>query len=381
MLEVQIFNISFFATNSILLFVYFYLYFQKKEIELYYYSTLAYVVIVVILLGFRPIGKDGFPDTEMYSDWFLYAKNFHRLKIRNDIGYDLYNFILSFILNTRLFFVFNSILSVYLVFKIGKGINNQYFFFFIPVFFFTDPMFGFLSGMMRNSLAMLFFLIAIFQKKYFVKLLIFILAVTFHKSLLLPIIVFLIIELVHVTFKGKLIFALMLWLASIAISLFSSDFWLKLLLKLKIDKRLQYLTETNPLSGFFYKTTYRYDLVIVSLLIIVFITYILSRYNIRRKIYQNLFISFIIVNAFWISVMGANFNIRFFFLSWFMMPVLIGYPFLHASLKLHRLFIFLIGLHLISIIFFIKREVLKNNWASNTSVYKTACVLKKINLK
>ena len=89
------------------------------------------------------------------------------------------------------------------------------------------------------------------------------------------------------------------------------------------DIRMSYLTQQGEDKGGF-----RLDFVLYSIVPVI-ISYLWSKPATRKDpFYQRLLCAYLATNAFWLLVMYAAFSNRFAYLSWFMMPWLIIYPFI-----------------------------------------------------
>lgn len=78
----------------------------------------------------------------------------------------------------------------------------------------------------------------------------------------------------------------------------------------------------------FSSTGFRYDFLAYSAAAVYTGWYFIFKKKYNDKIYINLYNTYLICNAFWILVIRANFSNRFAYLSWFMMGLVIIYPFL-----------------------------------------------------
>jgi len=75
------------------------------------------------------------------------------------------------------------------------------------------------------------------------------------------------------------------------------------------------------------KGGFRWDFIVYSITPVL-LTFALASNEVRRdRIYQVLVISFLLTNSFWLLVIYAAYSDRFAYLSWFMLPWVITYPF------------------------------------------------------
>ena len=151
-----------------------------------------------------------------------------------------------------------------------------------------------------------------------------ILAVQFHQTLILPTIAF-----VTTFFYSKSKPYIIGWFIAIPLSIALGGFWESLFANLGFgDDRLQgyLLGEVNKAS--FSNTGFRYDFLIYSASAVYVGWYFIFKKKFEDKIYLQIYNTYLICNAFWILVIRANFSNRFAYLSWFMMGLVIIYPFL-----------------------------------------------------
>ena len=298
--------------------------FSDKSIQ---YITWAYIVIIGIVSAFRPIGKEGYSDSLMYIEWFEYAK-LHKVPIHyKDIGFDFYQLMLSFVTNTRGFFVCTTIFFLLMLIAVGKKINRKYYFLIVPLFLGTEMYFGIMNVLIRNGLAMLLFLLAFFSKNTYKQIVGFAMSVLFHKSLIIVVFFYYLIRWTKIPFR----YLLAIWGLLIPFTLIFKNHWFYLLEGFSFDDRFNYLFETTVSSGYYYPTGFRWDFLILSLIVVVYGCYHIYFQGYRNKAYSRLFQLFLVVNSFWIIIMYANHTFRFFILSWFLVPLILGMPLLDSS--------------------------------------------------
>lgn len=93
------------------------------------------------------------------------------------------------------------------------------------------------------------------------------------------------------------------------------------------DDRFQnYLTSTE-FTHQFSRTGFRWDFLLYSALPVAVGYYFIFRRQYKDQFYIWLFNIYLITNSFWILVIRAEFSNRFAQLSWFIMPLVLIYPF------------------------------------------------------
>jgi hypothetical protein len=150
----------------------------------------------------------------------------------------------------------------------------------------------------------------------------FLLATLIHKTLLLPVFAY-ILTLFFNNPKHYLKF----WIICIPLSLVLGNLFSSIFTSLGFgDERLDaYLSGGG--------NSFRFDFLIYSGSAVFTGWYFIFKKQFNDKIYYHLFNTYLITNAFWILVIRANFSNRFAYLSWFMMGLVIIYPFIKYPLN------------------------------------------------
>ena len=185
----------------------------------------------------------------------------------------------------------------------------------------------------RNGIATSLLLYAIICYKHRIRFIFFaILAVLFHKSVLLPFAAFLIVcSFPRVKFYSKV------WLFSIPLRflLFQMVSDIIFCISFITDRAENYFSgEAN--ADVFSRVGFRYDFLLYSAVPIVIGFYFFFRKNFKDVLYERLFCSYLLCNAFWVLINQVPFSNRFAYLSWFMMPILVLYPFIFCSQVRYR---------------------------------------------
>ena len=149
-------------------------------------------------------------------------------------------------------------------------------------------------------------------------------AIGFHKSIVLPTLGFAVAQFFN---KPKVM--IVFWLLCIPLSLVAGDFLEIFCANLGFeDDRINYLTQGNVNNDNFSSVGFRWDFLIYSSSGVLVGWYFIFKKKFYDKIYFYLYNTYVFANAFWILVIRANFSNRFAYLSWFMLALVIIYPFL-----------------------------------------------------
>ena len=198
------------------------------------------------------------------------------------------------------------------------------------LFVYTSLMFfTFGTNGLRNGLACHLVLLGMaffFEDKYWQAALVCLLAFGTHRSVMLPIASVVAARYLVPNVK----YALLFWLASIAVSLIFGNSIVNFFASLGFDDRMNSYNTTDYDSDFRH-TGFRWDFLLYSAMPIVMGWYVCIKRKIRDRWFETLFATYCMCNAFWVMVIRAAFSNRFAYLSWFMYPVIIAYPLVNLA--------------------------------------------------
>ncbi|MFT4803186.1 MAG: hypothetical protein ACI9OE_001805 [Mariniflexile sp.] len=292
---------------------------NKKE-----YASLILLLGVILYMGLRPISFV-FVDMGTYNRIFESYANGAQVNIsEKDVWWNTFMKVCSGIMTAQYYFLLCAILYItplYIASKKWLG-TNRYFLFLMFIASFSFWAYG-VNGI-RNGIATSVFVLAVsLNKKKYLKYSLLVVSLLIHGSLLVPITAF-VLTLFYKNPKHYLLG----WLAAIPLSLLLGSFWETFFGSLGIaEDRSHYLTDGNINNDTFAYTGFRWDFVIYSAAAVYTGYYFIIKKNFNDKIYIQLFNIYVTANAFWILVIRANFSNRFAYLSWFLMAVVIFYPF------------------------------------------------------
>lgn len=186
---------------------------------------------------------------------------------------------------------------------------------------------------MRNGVALSLVMLGMVKRSIIWTPLLFFVGLSFHGSALLPIAAYC---LNFGYSKSKTYF--IVWCICAVSAIFISNLLTEILPlnDLIEDDRVGYLSAVfdSSNSSRFSSTGYRWDFVLYSLIPIVLGYRQIIHGQVKDKIYIFLFNTYCTCNAFWMFTMYVPFNNRFAYLSWFMYPLLVAYPFIGGDREL-----------------------------------------------
>ena len=289
------------------------------------FGTILFV-FVLIYMGLRPISY-AFGDMGTYYKVFKVYASGGDPGLKKDIGFYTLMRFFAFLNMPRLFFFVVTVLYITpLYIAVKKWFPNYYFFaFLILAASFSFWPYG--TNGLRNGLATSFIILAFsYPKNKWIMYAFFLLAFSFHSSMMLVI----------AAYFGTLLFKnpklyFFIWGLSVFLSLTMGSFWEGVIGKLGFgqeDKLQMYFGDKDTYVDSFSSAGFRWDFLAYSSLAVIIAYYFILIKKINDRHYNHLTSIYLLVNAFWILVIRASFSNRFAYLSWFMMGIIIVYPYL-----------------------------------------------------
>lgn len=278
---------------------------------------------VLLYMGTRPINSV-FVDMTSYAHTFELYQFGRTVTFENrDFVFELFMQFCAKVMDVRVFFFMCGCLyTIPLYLACKKWFKNYSFYAFLMlVISFSFWAYG--TNGIRNGIATSLFIFAISREKSQYLFLWLLIAVSIHKSMIIPIVAYVFARYYHNPQK-----LLYIWFLSIVLSLLFGSFWENLFIGFSFDDRVDYLTsadvefEDGASSGF------RWDFLLYSSLPILIGWITMVKANYRNQFYKIIYATYVFSNIFWILIMRANFTNRFAYLSWFLMAIVIIYPFL-----------------------------------------------------
>ncbi len=297
---------------------------DKKNIQ--YINFMGYVVLILLTLymGLRPISGYYFVDMETYARIYESYAAGGDIVIKNDVVFHQFMKICSSYLTTKSFFLVCELLYIVPLYVVSKKYFKTYWFYAFFMFIVSFSFWPYGVNGIRNGMATSFVLLAISNNdKKPLMIILFIVSILFHQTMMLPIAAY----ILTIFYKNPRVYFIG-WLAAIPLSIILGSFWENLFASLGFaDERLSgYLT--GEVDEAITKTGFRWDFLIYSASAVFVGWYFIFKKQYRDPIYIQLFNVYLTANAFWILIIRANFSNRFAYLSWFMMALIIIYPYI-----------------------------------------------------
>lgn len=294
-------------------------------------AALLLSVVAILFLGLRPIHP-------MFGDMVLYARGYQAGKISGYAieakGEWLFTFIQQVCINLGLsanvfFFIVTLGYIGFQYWACRKLLweNSHIAMLFILSAF---EFYVFAVNGLRNGLAcamvMLAMAIAIQGQKKILPLIfaaiLAYLSTGIHRSCMIPIAC----AVVALFFVKNPKQALGIWLASIAVSLVSGNFFVSLMGGFVEDDRSRaYVAGSAFNESTFSRSGFRWDFLLYSVMPVILIWFATQKRKINDVVFNYLGNTYLLANSFWILVIRANFSNRFAYLSWFLYPLVLAY--------------------------------------------------------
>ena len=276
-------------------------------------------------MGLRPISGAYFGDMGTYANLFVNYASGGIMLFQQDVGFDFFMSSSAKIMTIDFFFLLCAFLYVFPIYLTSKKFFKKYWFYAFLILVSSYSFWTYGTNGIRNGLASSLVLLAFaYKDKKVVMIALMFVAASFHKSMLLPILAY------GITFfykDSKKVFYF--WLLCIPLSLIAGGVFESAFANLGFDdERISYLTAGNVNNDEFSGTGFRWDFVVYSASAVFAGWYFIFKRKYKDPVYSQLFNTYLIANGFWILIIRANFSNRFAYLSWFMMGLVIVYPFL-----------------------------------------------------
>lgn len=292
-------------------------------------SIFGYIILVVVILymGLRPISS-------FFGDTVVYANSFYRLQMNVSqfrIFYEgewLFNTIMLWFAkysNIHVFFLFCATIYVGTLWWAFKRIFKEDFLipFIVAMGMFTFWSYG-VNGIRNGMAASIIILALSFRKNIPIMIILFIAGLGIHKSMYL----LLLAAGAGLLVKDSKIY-IGIWIGCILISLIAGNVIADFLSSgnLIADDRFTSYISDNSRQEKFSHTGFRWDFLIYSAIPVAVGYYFICEKKYTDKFYIWLFNIYLMTNAFWIIVIRASFSNRFAQISWFLIPLILVYPF------------------------------------------------------
>jgi hypothetical protein len=290
--------------------------------------NIALIIFTVIMIGMMPVSWNEYPsDRFVYTDFFNeYRMNGSRSNPSNDIGFEFFQKISAKLVSVGIWFAITGFIYVFNHYRFVKKTFPEYISLFLIIFFSSTFFYAYGTNTIRAGLAASFLILSLsFDKKSIKKYIAMTIAVSIHLSMLIPVLALIVTQF----YKNTKIY-FVIWLISIIISYFLPDYFSIFFANiLNNDNRANTYLLSNDMSV--YNTGFRLDFLIFSMIFILLGLYFKYKKKFNSSFFSYLLNTYIIVNSFWVLNIRALYSDRFAYLSWFIFPIIIIYPFIYSE--------------------------------------------------
>jgi len=278
-----------------------------------------------LLIGTRPISGFYFVDMSTYAQSFDMVSAGRFSAWESDPGFALLTKICASMMSVDGYFLVCAILYILPVFVATRVMHNEWAFAVLLAFAGGFSFYSYGVNGIRNGIATSILLCAFaFHNRKLIMLMLMAIAISFHTAAALPAVAFF-----ACCIYLNLGLCVFIWAAALLASTIygeSLSVLIGSLISLGDEERLLKYTASAGFGGD--KGGFRLDFILYGILPII-VTYALTNTATRAdKFYRRIVGAYLLTNAFWLLAMYAAFSNRFAYLSWFMMPWIVIYPFL-----------------------------------------------------
>ncbi len=301
---------------------------DQKNISYTNFIGYLFLFFSIYFIGTRAVSGRYFGDMVTYNRYFTYYSQGGEAELDKDAFFHYFMKFCSYFLHVKVFFTVCFILYVYPLYRISRVFFKEYWFYSFLMFAVSFSFWTYGTNGIRNGIATSIFLLAVsFYRNKVLMISFLFLSSLIHQTLLLPILAF-----IGTFFYQKSKSYLIFWFVSIPLSIVLGGFWESLFASLGFgDERLGAYLVGEVDKEAFSSTGFRYDFLLYSAGAVYVGWYFIFKRNFTDKIYLQLYHTYLVCNAFWVLVIRANFSNRFAYLSWFMMGLIIIYPYLRKQ--------------------------------------------------
>lgn len=296
--------------------------------------TIFLLVFMVLFIGLRPINAIEFADTIVYTRDYEYWKGmpfeFDPI-VENKIWDNLFRLWASFDLGISALYCLTVLVNFGCTLLACRKLfgENQYIAFITFLGAFSTFSYA-VNGIKAGLAAALFLLGVSYFKNWRISVPLVLVSWGFHHSMILPLAAFF---LAHMYKNPKHYFYV--WCLCVLISALHITFFQELFANIAEDrgnaKGASYLLESSD-NGYGGKAGFRIDFILYSAMPILVGCIAIFKKKIQLSDqYVFLMNLYLIINSIWILCMYAEFTNRIAYLSWFMYPILLIYPFLREE--------------------------------------------------
>lgn len=289
---------------------------------------------LAVFIGFRPLSGRYFGDTGSYVRYYEIQEGLPYIFnpfAQNKIWDNLFNWWASNRLGISNLFVLADVLNFGCTFLACRKLFNKNQYIAFLVFLGSFSTFSYATNGVKAGVAAAIFLLGIsYYKKQFISIPLILISWGFHHSMTLPVVAF---ALAYLYRNTRVYF--FVWIVCLLISTMHITYFQTLFAEMAYSQGdasgVEYLTSSSG-SEWGGKSGFRFDFVIYSAMPILVGYYAILKKRLQLSSEYKLLLNiYLIANAIWMLCMYAEFTNRIAYLSWFLFPFILIYPFLKEN--------------------------------------------------
>lgn len=287
----------------------------------------GFAVMISLFIGLRPVSPV-FVDMINYADIYeVYtARPFVFNWYSDNIIFDnLLLLFASFGINKILFFLIISFVYFLCMFAACKKLfpNDAFLVFIVCLAAFSTFSYG-VNGIKAGAAASVFLLALAYHEHIIPSLLLAIVSYGFHHAMQVPVLAWVIVLFFH----DSRVF-IFFWILCVVLAAFHFTFVQEFLASVTDETGSVYLSNTDPYNQSFTLTGFRPDFILYSAVPVLIGAYMVLIQRVVSKEYNYLLCFYLLTNSVWMLCMYAEFTNRIAYLSWFVYPIVLIYPFVY----------------------------------------------------
>lgn len=299
---------------------------DSKNVNYTNFAGYFFLIFLILYVGLRPVSGRFFGDMSTYYKYYIGYMSGAPVNVEKDVFFHYFMKLCSYIFPVPIFFTVCFSLYIIPMYRVSKAFFKEYWFYSFIMFAVSFSFWTYGTNGIRNGIAASIFLLALsYQHNKILMGVIFLISIQIHQTLILPVLAYIAAFLYN---KPKVF--LIAWFVAIPLSIALGSFWEILFANMGFgDERLSgYLVggKKNPTAAT--KSGFRYDFLIYSAAAVFAGWYFIFKKEFKDNAYMYIYSTYLICNTFWILVIRASFSNRFAYLSWFLMSLVIIYPYL-----------------------------------------------------
>ncbi|MBO4557316.1 MAG: EpsG family protein [Bacteroidales bacterium] len=291
-----------------------------------------FAILLSLFIGFRPVSVDYFVDMENYADSYNALRTadyvFYTAEDSNILFDNIYLYMATHGVSATYFFLLIAVLYFVCIAWACSMIFPKDKFISILVYLSAFSTYSYGVNGIKAGVAAALFLVAVafFQKRQWVGVIVFtLLSYGMHHAMVLPIAAF----WVCIFVKDPKLF-LGFWVVCFVLSLFKVTIFQELMADLVNEHGAEYLRG----AGGYVKDIFggfRIDFVLYSIVPMVVGLIAIEKKQIHSEKFEFLLNLYTMTNAVWLLCMYSDYTNRIAYLSWFLYPIVLIYPFLNEE--------------------------------------------------